>query len=214
MASQSKLVFFFNRPSERSLYRGIICIGPNWVSHYLKGKTSSKVSLRIKRCDSRKQALRTTVNQATKHFLALQRDPTIAHVVLLLPWLHLCARDCKVGWACLLSVGLTLLKIMISADKFLSSDEAERDNKSIRQSIPIASWCTKHGTGEGVSSEVTSIAFCVIYCLIYLVELSQPSWLLLVMDFVLLPTSFFLRRFYHRLFQPDYTLSHLISSIT
>jgi hypothetical protein len=43
--------------------------------------------VRIKRWDSRKQALRTTVDQATKDFLALRRDPTIAHVVRLLPWL-------------------------------------------------------------------------------------------------------------------------------
>jgi hypothetical protein len=46
-----------------------------------------QASVRIKRWDSGKQALRRTVNQATKHFLALQRDPTIAHVVLLLPLL-------------------------------------------------------------------------------------------------------------------------------
>jgi hypothetical protein len=66
-------------------------------------------------------------------------------------------------------------RIIISADKFLSSDEAGRDkevNPTIYPKLQVDA--PNMVTGEGVSSEVTSIDFCVIYCLSYLVELSRP----------------------------------------
>jgi hypothetical protein len=82
--------------------------------HYRKFYFKIQASVRIKRWDSGKQALRTTVNQATKHFLALQRDPTIAHVVLLLPWLPMVQRlQGRLGLPAQCWVE-TLLKIMIS----------------------------------------------------------------------------------------------------